>query len=271
VETDLLRDLEVVRTWDVPARAADPVADEDSLGLMEVRFSQFNSWYPISSWWEGNFLERTAPGAFKATIRAHNQRVRKNSSDGVKVLFNHGMDFQIGDKLLGSIESLTEEPDSPVGLVSLDDTSYNRDLLPQLRAGGYGSSFMFQVLRDAWDQEPGKSDYNPDGLPERTIKEVRLFEFGPVTWPANPEASAGMRCVSHTDAYYDKLRSRNPQRVDALRARFAAHRTLPSGAAPDQGTPDDGAAIAPSTAPIRSDHPAGLSAAARQRALQLIS
>jgi hypothetical protein len=29
-----------------------------------------------------------------------------------------------------------------------------------------------------------KSDHNPLGLPERTINEIRLYEFGPVTFPA---------------------------------------------------------------------------------------
>ena len=48
--------------------------------------------------------------------------------------------------------------------VPLLDTSYNRDLLPGLAAGGYGSSFMFRVIQDAWNDEPGVSDHNPKGM-----------------------------------------------------------------------------------------------------------
>jgi hypothetical protein len=36
-------------------------------------------------------------------------------------------------------------------------------------------------------------------LPERTIKELRLFEFGPVTFPAYQSATAGVRS-SEADA-----------------------------------------------------------------------
>lgn len=256
-------DLDIVRTWHVPARANDDQGDDDRLATMEVRFSMFDIWYEIDSWWEGRFLERTARGAFRKTIREHNSR--KAESAGVKVLFNHGHDFHIGDKLLGGIEALTEEPDSPLGVVALDDTSYNRDLLPGLRRGGYGSSFMFRVVKDSWDKEPPKSEHNPEGLPERTIREVRLFEFGPVTWPANPDATAGLRCVAGTDSYYVQLRSRDPKRVDELRSRISAIRTPNASSAADPALAGAGAAQ-------RTDEPAprhssGLTPGERRRRL----
>jgi len=266
VET--LRDLDVVRTWHLPVRADDGDGD-GRLATMEVRFSVFDVWYEIDSWWEGRFLEKTARGAFRKTIGEHNARA--GDSAGVKVLFNHGHDMYINDKLLGAIESLSEKKDGPLGVVALDDTSYNRDLLPGLRRGGYGSSFMFRVIRDEWNDEPGRSDHNPEGIPERTIKEVRLFEFGPVTWPANPDATAGIRCVGGTDAYYTQLRGRDPQRVDLLRARIAQTRTPPLDAAPGQGTSSDGAAPAPPAAPVHQDHPDGYALAhQRRRYLDLI-
>lgn len=210
-----LSDLAVVR--DVRASAVLRATDDterEGLGLMEVRFSPFNTWYRIDSMWEGTFLERTVPGAFKRTFDHH----RASGLSGFKTLFNHGGDLYIGDKLLGDVEALTEENDSPVSLVRLWDTSYNRDLLPGLRSGAYRSSFMFQAIRDEWNEEPGRSDHNPDGIPERTLKEVRVLEAGPVTWPANPAASAGMRCLSGTDAYYESLQRRDPSRVASLRA-----------------------------------------------------
>jgi phage head maturation protease len=68
--------------------------------------------------------------------------------------------------------------------VPLLDTSYNRDLLPGLKDGVYGASFRFQVMKEELKQDPGVSDHNPKGLPERTITEARVMEFGPVTFPA---------------------------------------------------------------------------------------
>lgn len=275
---ETLRDLHLVRA--VPAsgaallRAADAgddqaAADSAGLGVMEVMFSRFDIWYEIESFWEGTFLERTVKGAFAKTMR--------ESKDSIVSLFNHGHDFSIGDKVLGTIDEMSEESDGPLGLVSLFDTSYNRDLVPGLRAGAYGSSFMFRVLREEWDDEPGTSDHNPKGLPERTIKEVRLFEFGPVTWPANPDATAGMRAagpvIGMTDDYYNRLRARDPKTVDSLLARARALRTPKPDAAhvaTDTGTSGDGAARstdAPTTPTTAGGHPEGLSHARRARYL----
>jgi phage head maturation protease len=66
---------------------------------MHGHFAVFNRWTEINSWFEGNFLERIAPGAFKKTFREKTP----------KVLFQHGQDPQIGDKPLGPIESLAED------------------------------------------------------------------------------------------------------------------------------------------------------------------
>ncbi|NUT53688.1 MAG: hypothetical protein HOV94_41325 [Saccharothrix sp.] len=262
-----LPDLDVVRTTLVACslRSVDTrdAVDEDvdSLGLMDVRWSPFNTWYRISSWWEGDFLERTVPGAFKRTISAHNAASRVDAHN-IKTLFNHGMDFTIGDKLLGDITELAEDPDSARSTVRLWDTSYNRDLLPGLRRESYGASFMFRVIKEEWDEEPGKSAHNPDGIPERTIKEARVFEAGPVTWPASPTASSGMRCLSATDAYYDHLARRDPSRVTAMRSRLTALRAD----GPASRTPSAGPADVPPTDPA-ARHSGGPTHAARRAVL----
>jgi phage head maturation protease len=68
--------------------------------------------------------------------------------------------------------------------VPLLDTEYMRELLPGLRAGAFGSSFRFKVLRESNDPAPARSGYNPDGLRDRTIREAKVMEFGLVTFPA---------------------------------------------------------------------------------------
>ncbi|MBQ1017753.1 HK97 family phage prohead protease [Micromonospora sp. D93] len=196
---------------------------ENGMPVMDVRFSPFNEWYEINSYYEGQFLERTVPGAFKATINAQRQA---DGSSSVKVLFNHGMDFTIGDKVLGKASELREGSQSPEMLVPLFDTSYTRDLMDGLRAGVYGSSFMFEVIRDSWDHEPARSTHNPEGLPERTILEVRLLEAGPVTWPANPAATAGLRSGGGTDAVLERMQDRDPGRYGDLSRSFEAFRSL---------------------------------------------
>jgi HK97 family phage prohead protease len=250
-----LPDLDLVRAVPTCVRATR-AEDAEGTGMptMEVRFSAFNRWYEIDSWWEGRFLERTERGAFTKTI--------KENRDNIKVLYDHGFDYQIGNKVLGAIEDLREEADSPLGVVPLFDTSYNRDLLPGLEAGVYGSSFRMRVIKDEWNDDPGRSDENPDGLPERRIKEVRLFEFGPVTWPANPDSTAGVRCM--TDEYYLRMQQRDPARVDGLRSRITSFRTPADAAAAQPGTARPGAATTQTDEPAPR-HSGGMSRARRER------
>ena len=210
-----IKGLVVARAGEREFRAAQ--TDDGTLGTMFVRFSPFDTWYEINSLWEGNFLERTVPGAFKNTINANK---RGDGTFAVRSLFDHGMDFNIGDKILGvpnRFEEVREDGyHGPVLEVPLLDTSYNRDLLPGLRAGGYGSSFMFESIREEWNHEPGESEHNPNGIPERTLVENRVHEAGPVTWPASPTADAGMRSRAMTDSMMERMATRHSGRYDDL-------------------------------------------------------
>jgi HK97 family phage prohead protease len=148
-------------------------------------------------------LERIAPGAFKKTI--------SERADQIRVLFQHGRDPQIGDKPLGTIESLSEDDQGAAYDVKMFDTLYNRELLPGLEAKQYGASFRMQVMIDELEKEPEPSDHNPEGIPERTIKEIRLYEFGPVTFPAYENATAGIRSL--TDEMVEWAIQKNPERA----------------------------------------------------------
>jgi HK97 family phage prohead protease len=154
-------------------------------------FAVFDSWAEIDSKYEGHFMERVAPGAFRDTFA--------NDRSNIKVLFQHGRDPQVGNKVLGPIEVLEEDTRGAAYAVPLLDTSYNADLLPGLRAGLYGSSFRFTVGAEDRLDRPQPSEYNPDSLPERTITQAKVFEFGPCTFPAYDGATAGVRSL--TDWY----------------------------------------------------------------------
>jgi len=253
---ETLPNLEVVRAVATTVRAMAAEADEPTPPTLEVRFSKFDSWYEICSGWEGNFMERTMPGAFKKTI--------VERRDQIKVLFDHGFDPTIGNKVLGSITDLREDPDSPVGIVDMFDTSYNEDLIPGLKAGVYGSSMRMRVVKDEWNDQPKVSAYNPKALPERTIREVMLFEFGPVTFPASPESTASAR--SMTDEFYAEMRSHDPERVDTLRSRatqLALHRSEQPPASTAE--PVVAAETAPIEPPVR--HSEGMTPGERRQRL----
>ncbi len=170
--------------WPVELRAGNA----DALPTLTGHFAVFNEWTEIDSAWEGRFMERIAPGAFAKTFAENRKSMR--------VLFQHGKDPMVGDKPLGPIDVLEEDATGARYEVPLLDTSYNRDLLPGLREGLYGASFRFRVVKEDMDTRPQRSELNPEGIPQRTIKEAQVPEFGPVTFPAYSGATAGVRSLT---------------------------------------------------------------------------
>jgi HK97 family phage major capsid protein/HK97 family phage prohead protease len=179
-------------------------ASPDGAPVLTGHFAVFDTWSEINSMFEGNFLERIAPGAFKKTFGDNAQNIR--------VTFNHGHDV-LGDQALGRIAELREDPTGAYYEVELF-RSLPPLLMDGLAAGQYGASFRFRVMREDIVDNPGRSDYNPKGLPERTIKEAAVAEFGPVTFPAYPEATAGVR--SATDEYIMEKFVADPERVKSM-------------------------------------------------------
>lgn len=215
---------DLIRMVSVPAgtktRPIEIRSDSEGDGRTLVGYAAvFGTWTTINSW-EGNFLERIAPSAFTKTIR-ESQPV---------VLFNHGFDPQIGDKPLGRVEVLEADRTGLWTETPLSHTSYNDDLIELLKDGAIdGMSFRFSVIRDEWNYPEEPTEHNPEMLPERTLVEVRLFEFGPVTFPAYAATTAGIRS---RDEY---LRWRETQGliVEASPSEDAAGRSGTSEEAPD--------------------------------------
>jgi HK97 family phage prohead protease len=206
----------------LPGAQLEERAAGDGIGVLKGEFAVFNEWTEINSAWEGNFLERIAPTAFNKTFAENRQ--------GMKVLYDHGHDPQIGNKPLGTISDLRATDTGAYYEVPLFDTSYNRDLLPGLKAGVYGASFRFKVMREEFDKTPERSDYNPNRLPERTITEARVMEFGPVTFPAYEGASAGVRSL--TDEYIVSQIFGSPDRVRSLLESLVPSRDESTGPTP---------------------------------------
>jgi len=182
-------------------------ADGEVMPQLVGHFAVFNTWTEIRSVFEGEFLERFSPGAFKKTFREQRGRI--------KVLFQHGRDPSVGDKVLGPVEQLAEDSVGARYEVPLLDTQYNRELLPGLEAGLYGASFRFKPLKVEVTEDAEPSAHNPSGLPEVTVTECSVSEFGPVTFPAYPSATAGIRSLTDELAFASLTRS---DRLDELAA-----------------------------------------------------
>ncbi|WGL50646.1 phage major capsid protein [Nocardioides sp. BP30] len=214
-------DIDIVRSRDVRTelRAAEPAEDgtdpqDAGPGTLVGEFSLFNEWYEINSYWEGHFIERLAPGAFKRTI------TNRTDQSPVRVILEHGFDPTVADKPLGVPSVLEERSSGVYAETPLFDTSYNRDLAPALAGGAYGQSFRFQPLRDEFiepDSDGWEDTGNPAwaALPQRTITEVRLIEFGPTIWPASPATNGVTGLRSTTDQFYEQLARRDTVAYEA--------------------------------------------------------
>jgi len=173
-------------------------ADSPTGRTLHGHFAVYDTWTEINSRFEGQFLERVGDKAFDRTFKTRGKSIR--------VLYDHGADPSIGNKPLGAPDVLRS--DKGVGAYyesELFDTSYVNDLIPALRAGQLGASFRFAVAGEQWLNPKRATDMNPEMLPERTITDVDLYEFGPVTFPAYAEATAGVR--SGSDGFIERLLS----------------------------------------------------------------
>jgi len=185
------------------ALAAAPEFRGDSKPLMFGRFAEFETWSEVNSILEGHFLERVAPTALQKTV------VEQRPS--VKCLFNHGRD-SLGMQVLGTIDVL--EPDSYYEVTLFDGIPPL--LMDGLRAGEYGSSYRFALVGGKYEfiRRPKKSAHNPDGIPELTILEMRLREFGPTPIPVYKGTSTGVR--SMTDEFFVGQLADDPERLDQI-------------------------------------------------------
>jgi len=198
--------------------------------IMHGHFSVFNDWTEIHGR-EGHFMERVAPGSFTKAFRDEYR-------SGIRVLFQHGMDPNLGNQILGLPEVLEEDDVGAHFEVPLFD-----GVPPLIRSGlkarAYGASFRFRVTREDLNNDPDESPTNPDRLPERTIREVELFEFGPVTFPAYEGTTVGVRSLTDHFAFLQLVNS-DPQRLLEL-VDFARRFEIPQNGEDAPPTPDAGA------------------------------
>jgi hypothetical protein len=136
----------------------------------------FDEWTNIDDY-EGSFRERIAPGAFKRTL---GQRMPV-------LQFDHGSHPLIGSIPLGRITSIVEDSHGLRVKARLSDNWLVEPVRDAIRDGAIsGMSFRFRVVDDNWTR-------SRDGIAERTIREVELYEVGPVVFPAYEQTSVGVR------------------------------------------------------------------------------
>lgn len=155
----------------------------------ELRFdgyaAMFNSWSQNL----GGFREQIAPGAFSKAI----------VSDDVRALYNHDPNYVLGRNKAGTL-TLSEDDKGLHFDVRAPDTGWARDLHESVKRGDVNQcSFGFEVIEDDWR--------TVNGLDERTLKEVRLFDVSIVTYPAYEATSANARSAQDVYSEHESRKS----------------------------------------------------------------
>ncbi len=238
-------DVEIPAPDGVPAdnltRQVEFRAEPSDDGLtLEGYGAVFNADTIIDSY-DGSFVERIAPGAFKRSL---GQRMPV-------LQFDHGQHPLIGSLPIGVIRSIREDSHGLKVRARLSDNWLVQPVRDAIRDGAItGMSFRFRVVRDRWARR--------GDMQVRTVEEVELFEIGPVVFPAYEQTSVGVRSRTALAALQD------PE-VRAEIARILASGTdLRSLADDDAPAPSHAPSPAPAPAPSHAEQP---SKTARTRAL----
>ena len=126
-------------------------------------------------------------GAFTKTLKDNAPKEPGGPWGEIQSLFNHGRDPRYGELPIGRIVEMREDAHGLYTEVELHDGPDNENIKAALRSGALRSmSIAFEAVKDSYS----------DDRSTRDITEIRLFEFGPVTFPANAAATAALHSMS---------------------------------------------------------------------------
>lgn len=177
----------ITRSTDNIVRQLDFTVEQNADGLtLDGYGAVFDQWTVIEDSY-GEYREQISPGAFRRTLGMRMPILQ----------FDHGSHPLIGSIPLGRITSINEDAHGLRVKARLSDNWLVQPVRDAIRDGGItGMSFRFRILNEDWDR-------GMDGMEERTIREVELYEVGPVVFPAYEQTSVGVRSRAALTALQD--------------------------------------------------------------------
>lgn len=126
----------------------------------------------------GGFREVVAPGAFTNSI----------ANDDIRALFNHDANYVLGRNTAKTLR-LVEDGQGLAIEIDPPDTQFARDLAISIERGDITQmSFGFETVKDEWQKDT-------TGMWTRTLREAKLWDVSPVTFPAYPTTDIGARSL----------------------------------------------------------------------------
>lgn len=202
-------------------------------------------------------------GAFKKTITENGTKVKVlDSHNSMSIMNVIGKPIEIAEitksQLPDEITSLY--PTATGGVYTktqmLIDTPEGAGAFKRLKAGVIDEwSFGFQAIKFAYDKFDKDGNADDDGMIVRVIDELKLYEYGPVLWGANP-ATTTLTAKKDDPEMDDKELT---ERIDNLEDRVVelqeAVSDLKGAALPDNGDPDpnEDPAAEPELDPLTQD------------------
>jgi HK97 family phage prohead protease len=191
---------------------------DDGLSL-EGYAAVFNSPAQINGERQGPFTEVIAPGAFAKTIAERSPVMQ----------FDHGSHPLIGSMPLGVVQHIREDEHGLFVRARLSNNWLIQPVRDAIKDGAIkGMSFRFSVPegKDSWDRKTNT----------RTIHEAKLYELGPVVFPAYQATSVGVRSAQLLNLLSDET-----VRQELATVLTFGHTISPQEAAPStsDGNPDE--------------------------------
>jgi HK97 family phage prohead protease len=170
--TDRKERTEEVRTFEF--RTA---ADSGDGQTLEGYAAVYDTWTEIHDY-AGKFKERIRPNAFKRSLGQKTPVMQ----------FDHGQHPLIGSLPIASIKRLREDARGLYVEARVFDNWLTEPLRDAIREEAIkGMSFRFSTVKDDWDRA--------SKIPVRTLREVKLYELGPVIWPAYSDTTLALRSL----------------------------------------------------------------------------
>jgi phage head maturation protease len=197
---------------------------DDSEGqTVEGRVVPYGQWSEVDSVVVWHLMEQLEYGSLAKTIAER--------ANGLKVYFEHGKSKIFDSQPIAEMKRAWEQPDGGYFQAALLEGL--PDLFRDgLRRGLYGASIGAEVIKMERVRSPKQSDHNPQGLEERTYKELRAFDYSITPRPHYASATVALRSITD-DLLIDRLLE-DPKRLLELITRSKEEETEPQHSGREQ-------------------------------------
>lgn len=161
--------------------------DEDGEQTVEGVVVPYGQWSEVDSVMEGHFLERFAAGS-----------LRKSFSEGfsrVKGYFAHGKSSLFDRAPVMELREAWEDGNAAYFRANLL-RGLPEWMIDGLRRGLYGASLGAEPVKVERTRYPKRSQHNPQGIEERTYRELRAYDISLTPAPHYEQATVMLRSIT---------------------------------------------------------------------------